>query len=388
MNKPLRVFALTGIRSEYDLFYPILKGLENDPAFSLGVVVSGAHLTDLHQYSVKQIEADGFSIVARINNLIMSDDSVDKIRSIGALLQGLADVFAREKPDLFLVLGDREESITGALAAAQALVPVVHLIGGDHTHPLSGNIDESIRHATTKLSHVHLTMAEEHRQRVIKLGEDPARVFVVGNPGIDRLRTETFSSVTELSQLLGDSVTRPYAVMIHHPLSSAIETGGAEVKICLDACIKAGLEVFVGMPNSDPGFEGIVQAFKAYENHPKIHFYKNLPRKQFAGLLKGAKVLVGNSSLGLHEAPYLGLPAVNVGERQRGRLAGNNVTFVDAKADAVEVAVQKSAWDEVFRSQIHSGTCLYGDGHAVEKILSIFKGLPSRDKLLAKRITF
>lgn len=384
----IRILALTGIRSEYDLLYPLLRALEEDPRFDLGLVVCGAHLTPLHGHSVRQIEKDGFRIAERIENWGRSDSRAEKAAAAGRLLLGMSAVLDREGPDLLMVLGDREEAIVGALAGTYVGVPVVHVAGGDRTHPEGGNVDEEVRHAASKLAHVHFTMAPEHAERLLRMGEEPWRVFTVGSGGIDRLRTEPVLAREELAASLGPDVLAHYLVLIHHPLSSQIETAGPAMEVLLSACAESGYPTFVGSPNGDPGSSEIGKEIEKWGSHPRIHFYRNLPRAQFASLLRHARCLVGNSSLGLHEAPYLGLPAVNVGERQRGRLAGENVQWVPAEKKEILVAIRRAVEDEGYRSRVRPGRCPYGDGRMAERSVKILAELPPRAVLLAKRLTY
>lgn len=384
----VRVVALTGIRSEYDLLYPLMKALHEDSSFDLGVIACGAHPTPLHDYSLRHIREDGFRVIEVIENLLYADSMAGKAKSAGLLLQGMAQTLSREQPDLLMVLGDREEAVIGALSGSYMSIPVVHLAGGDHTHPVGGNVDEEVRHAATKLSHVHLTMAGEHSERVRRLGEEPWRVHTVGSGGIDRLRTQPGLSRAQLAERIGKAVLNEYLLVIHHPVSSAADQGADEMHLVLEECLATGLEVFVGAPNSDPGSRGIIDTIRGFEGRPRLHSYCNLPRDAFTSILRNASCLVGNSSLGLHEAGYLGLPTVNVGERQRGRLAGNNVQFVSAEAGAVRAALQRALHDTVYRQQIGAGSSPYGDGHMAERSLKILRELPGRQRLLAKDLTF
>ena len=384
----IKVLALTGIRSEYDLLYPLLVALRDDPAFELGVVAAGAHPTPLHDYSLQHILDDGIPVVEVIENLLYSDSFAAKAKSSGLLLTALAQTLDREKPDLLITLGDREEVVIGGLAGSYMSIPVVHLAGGDHTHPVGGDVDEEVRHAATKLSHVHLTMAEAHSERVVRLGEDPARVFTVGSGGIDRLRTHPGLDRQQLAGLLGEDVLGDYLLLIHHTVSSTTDVAADEMRLILEICIETGLPVFVGSPNSDPGHQSIVAVIESFGSNPRVHPYRNLPRDAFTGLLRHARCLIGNSSLGLHEAPYIGLPTINVGERQRGRLAGENVQFVDVDKAAILAALDKALHDPVYREKVMAGPSPYGDGHMAERAVQILKDLPSRERLLAKCLTY
>ena len=384
----MKILALTGIRSEYDLMFPLLKELHLDSDFEVGVICCGAHLTPLHNFSVRQVEEDGFTIVERIENLLYSNSLMGKVKSAGILLTSLAETLEKEKPSLLMVIGDREEPITGAVAGNYMNIPVVHIAGGDNTFPINGDVDEQIRHATTKLSHIHLTMAADHSQRIIKMGEEPWRVHTVGSGGIDRLRMEQGITLDELAQIAGSGVKDAYVVLIYHALSSQIAQAKYEINNCIRACLANNVHIYLGAPNSDPGFQDILSEIKTFESNPRIHQYNNLPRSAFITLLRNAKCLVGNSSLAFHEAEYLGLPAVNVGERQRGRLCGNNVQFVDATYDSIFESVKKALYDVTYSNSLKTGSSVYGDGFMAQKSVQVIKQLPCTRMLLAKKITY
>ncbi|MBF0295826.1 MAG: UDP-N-acetylglucosamine 2-epimerase (hydrolyzing) [Magnetococcales bacterium] len=384
----LKVLALTGIRSEYDLLYPLLAALHAHPAFDVGVIVCGAHLTGLHHESVRQIEADGLRIAERIENLLHSSSRVGKVRSTGLLIAELGQTLAREAPDLLITLGDREEPVAGGLSGLYLGIPVVHLAGGDHIASRDGNPDESIRHAATKLSHIHLTMNEAHAARVRALGEEPWRVHAVGSGGVDRLRTEPCPDRATLCQRVGDGAAEEYLILIHHPLPDAgLRRDAEEAELCIEAALANGLHLFIGAPNSDPGHLEIQRVIDGYADHPQVTVYRHLERNFFLSLLRHALCLVGNSSLAFHEAPFLGLPAVNVGERQRDRMNAGNVQNVPAEPGALTEAIRRAAFDAAYRQTVRPGHTLYGDGHMAQRSLEILLNLPGKRTLLAKGMT-
>lgn len=391
-NRRVRVVAFTAIRSEYDLLFPLLCALQADDRFDLRVIVAGAHLTSLHNYSVKLIKADGFNIVAKIRNFKMSKKAnsvVGRVESGAALLDGLAKALGEQQPDLLIYLGDRIEALMAGVAANYLAIPAVHIAGGDNTHPIGGDVDEQARHSTTKLSHIHLTMAKAHERRVLKLGEEAWRVKTVGNAGLDRLRCEPKIDHTKMVKALGEAINNDYLILIYHAVSSGQAVAAQEFTLCLETCLATGLEVFVGAPNSDPGYADLLAIAQQFaQHHPKIHLYNNLPRAEFVALLKGAQAIVGNSSLGLLEASYIGLPCVNVGQRQRERIAGINVQFVDAKALQVKKALAQAIHDKNYRAKVKKAKSPYGDGFMVEKAMKFLIALPSKHDLLNKRITY
>lgn len=388
-DNKIKVLALTGIRSEYDLFYPLLNLLEHSEQFDVGVIVSGAHLTPLHHYSVKQIEQDGFRIAERLENYVNSDSTSSKVHSIGSLIQGLSLTLNREKPDLLLVLGDREEVIAGAMAGSYMRIPVVHLASGDATWTEGGDVDEEVRFAASKLSHVFFTMTEAHSERIKKLGEEPWRCFTVGSGGLDRIRLVPNMTREALVEKVSSLTAEPFAVCIYHALSSYTEEQvTSELTHAIESALSQNLNVLLGSPNSDPGYQWVLNVFKKYQNHPKVHQYKHLPRTEFINVLRHAHLLIGNSSLGIHEAGYIGLPAINIGERQKGRLMDNNITFVEDDFEEIKIAVHKAAYNQEYRQGITKNKSIYGDGYMAEKAMKALLELPNKEKLLAKHITY
>ena len=390
-KRKIHIVALTAIRSEYDLLYPLLKAMAEDKKFKVQVIVAGAHLTKLHNYSYKNIERDGFHIIGKIKNFKMNSEGnsiLGRVKGAAYLLDKLSEILSASRPDLFIYLGDREEPLMGAVAANYLGIPSVHIAGGDNAHPIGGDVDEEARHATTKLSHIHLTMASAHEKRILAMGEESWRVKTVGNPGLDRLRMEAPVQKDKMKKILGVGILQKYIVLIYHAVSSDTKNAPIEFERTIQECIRSGLHVFIGSPNSDPGYIELVKVAKKYCECDQVTLYKNLPRGEFVTLLKGAEVIVGNSSLGLLEASYIGVPAINVGQRQRGRLAGINVQFVNANRREIREALKKALYDGAYRVEVKREKSIYGDGHMVKKTINFLKKLPERKKLLDKRITY
>jgi len=384
-NGRVKVMAVTGIRSEYDLMYPLLDELHRSDYFDLSVVVTGCHLTALHNYSVSEVEKDGFFIAARIQTDIAMDDSGHRVKACAQLMTSLAAVVSKHRPDMLLVLGDREEPLVTAMVGNYMAVPVIHLAGGDSTIPEGGNVDEQARHATTKLSHLHLAMTGMHKSRILQLGEENWRVHSVGSGGVDRLRLTPVLTKSELAVRSGLTVQHRYAVLIHHPLNGQNELAIEEIKAAVIAAKDEGLHLIIGAPNSDPGSAAVFQYIQSLHD---IELYYNLPRVEFINLLRHAEVLLGNSSLAFHEADYLGLPALNIGARQTGRLHSGQVVFTDSTIASVKKALTYVLHDSDFRSHLKEGVSFYGDGYMAEKSLQILLQLPIKSKLIAKHLTY
>ncbi len=390
-KRRVKVLALTAIRSEYDLLYPLMRGLQAEPDFEVGFIVAGAHLTALHDHSVRLIEADGFPIVAKIENFqfIESGNTVkSRVKSAARLLDGLSDALTSANPNFLVYLGDREEPLMAAVACNYLGIPSIHIAGGDNAHPVGGDVDEEARHATTKLSHVHLTMTEAHTTRILQMGEEPWRIKTVGNPGLDRLRTEPEVTSEDMMTALGPEANGKYIVLVYHAVSSAVGQAPDELRTAMEECIATGHYVFIGAPNNDPGYADLMRITESFREHERVHIYKNLPRSIFATMLKRAQAIVGNSSLGLLEAGFIGVPAINVGERQRDRLAGINVQFVDGNSVDIRSALQTALFDTAYRENVRRAECIYGDGFMVDRSIQFIKSLPDRNSLLAKRISY
>jgi GDP/UDP-N,N'-diacetylbacillosamine 2-epimerase (hydrolysing) len=384
-NHQIKILAITGIRSEYDLMYPILSTLNRSQNFQLNIAVTGSHLTAIHDFSVRQIEEDGFDIVARISRTINTCSKLERARGCAELMVGLTNLLEENLPDLLLVLGDREEPLVAAVTANYIGVPVVHLAGGDSTRPADGNIDEQARHATTKLSHIHLTMTESHSRRILKLGEESWRVKTVGSGGIDKLRLTPIMSRTDLSNATGLRCDREYVVLIHHALNGDYCTAIKDIENMVSCARALGLQTIIGCPNSDPG---AIELIEFCEQLKGVDLYKNLPRPIFVNLLRHSSLLLGNSSAAFHEADYLGLPAINVGERQLHREHSGNVIFSDNTQSSITAAMNRALSNKEFQASLHPHQSLYGDGYTAEKVVTILENLPSKNTLLAKKLTY
>ena len=376
-----RVLGITAIRSEYFLQRAILRAIVDHPELELQLVVTGAHLSPLHGHTVKEIEADGFPIVARIENLIYSDRDAARLKGAAAQLQVLAHVVDELRPDWLLVPADREESMTLALCGTYMNIATAHYAAGDR---VVGNADDMIRHAVSRLSHLLLTTHEQARERLIKAGEEEWRVHNVGHAGIDRLRSTEQISTSDLAHALGvKHIDDQFAVIIQHPLTSEIENAGSHMRETLSAILDLGLQAFVSYPNSDPGSNQIIEAIEESKQNPRVSVFKNIPDREFVNLLRRATVLIGNSSLGLLEAPYLKLPVVNVGRRQSERHHSSNVFFVPADREAIVRQVRA-----ILDNQIGECENPFGDGHTGERVAELLATTPIDEKLLNKDLSY
>jgi len=381
-----RVLGITAIRSEYFLQRPILQAIAAHPDLELGLVVTGAHLSPLHDYTVKQIEADGFPIVARIENLIYSDRDAARLKGAASQLQVLTHVVDELRPDWLLVPADREESMTLALCGTYMNIATAHYAAGDR---VVGNADDMLRHAVSRLSHLLLTTHELARERLIKAGEQEWRVHNVGHAGIDRLRSTVELSTSELAKALGvKEIADQFAVIVQHPLTSEIGKAGEQMRETLSAVLGLGLQTFISYPNSDPGSSQIVDVIEEHRFDPRVSVFKNIPDPEFVNLLRRATVLIGNSSLGLLEAPYLKLPVINVGRRQSERHHASNVVFVPADREAIVQQLKAIIEDDETKRRISECENPFGDGHTGGRVAELLATMAIDSALLNKDLSY
>jgi GDP/UDP-N,N'-diacetylbacillosamine 2-epimerase (hydrolysing) len=381
-----KVLGITGIRSEYFLQRPIFQAIMDHPDLELQLVVTGAHHSSLHGYTAEQVEKDGFPIVAKIDNLILSDHDADRLRGAAIQLEQLVDVVDKLRPDWLLTPADREEAMTMALCGAYLGTATAHYAAGDR---VVGNVDDMVRHAVSRLSHLLLTTHEDARQRLIRAGEEEWRVHNVGHSGLDRMRTAPQLSAAELAEQLGvESVIQPYLIVIQHPLSSEIQESGQQMRATLEAVIESGMQVFISYPNSDPGSKQIIEVIEEFRSNPAINIFRNVPDTPFVNLLRGATALLGNSSMGLLEAPFLKLPAINVGKRQTARHHVSNVFFVSPQRDEILRTIRAIKDDPATKERIRNCDNPFGEGRTGERVAQLLATTEVNDKLLNKDLAY
>ena len=375
--------VVTVARSDYGHLLPLLEALGHAPDVELLVYVAGSHLAS--PFGVRTadlVEADRWPIAARIDMGIDDDAPVTIASATGRGVIGFAAEFARRRPDLVVVLGDRYEMLSAALAALPFGLPVAHLHGGEVTE---GAIDEQVRHAITKLAHLHFPAAEPYAARVRQLGEEPWRVHCCGAPGLDRLRAGGSLSRAEIGERLGRPLGRPTVLVTFHPETLAVADVPRQVEELVAALEKVDGEIIVTAPGADTGYRAITAGLERLAGRrPLTRLGATLGDEVYTSLLREADVMVGNSSSGLIEAPSFGLPVVNVGDRQRGRLRAANVIDVAADRAAIAGAIRR-ALDPAFRHGLAGLVNPYGDGHAAPRIARVLREVELGPRLTRKR---
>jgi GDP/UDP-N,N'-diacetylbacillosamine 2-epimerase (hydrolysing) len=382
-----KIIAVTGARSEYDILSPLLHLLNKDEAFELSVIATGSHLSEKFGNTIQFIQKDGFKICEQIKNLDESNEKIARIISLGNQINPLAKTFEREKPDLVIVVGDREEAITVAIVCAYMDIAVAHIAGGDIAK--DGNIDNSTRYAASKYAHLHFTILEEHKNTLLKLGEDDWRIFTVGNPALDKFISTLPLSLAEINSKLKSNIPDDFCLVIYHPIITEFEKEKQHAKTFFSALRKSGKYFVINSPNSDAGHDSIMSEIENFkQEYLNIYQFKNLERDVYVNLMRHAKMMIGNSSSGIIEAPSLGLPVINVGQRQRGRFHANNVTFVDVDEEQILNAIKNITDENEIKNRLLQCPNPYGNGNSSEKIIEVLKSIKIDSTLLHKNITY
>ncbi len=320
-----KICVVTGTRAEYGLLNRLMRFIASDEELELQVIATNMHLSSEYGLTYKEIEADGFFINKKIYMLLSSDSSNSTVKSVGLGTIGFADAYEDLKPDMILVLGDRYEILAAVTAALLYKIPVVHLHGGEITE---GAYDDALRHAITKMSHLHFTSTEEYRHRVIQMGENPETVYYVGALGCDNIRQLSLMSKEELEKSLNFSVDRNTVLVTFHPVTMENNTAELQFKQLLSAIDECkDLRVIFTMPNSDTDGRIIVDLIKKYvtENPERTIWYYSLGMKRYLSALQYVGAVVGNSSSGIIEVPSFHIPTLNIGDRQKGRIMAASV---------------------------------------------------------------
>ena len=373
--------VVTVSRSDYGIYLPVLRKLQADPELRLYLIVAGTHLSPEFGLTVKSIESDGFDIAERVEMLLSSDTPEGVVKSMGLGVIGFAQSYARFRPDILLVLGDRFEMHAAALAALPFKIPVGHIHGGEITQ---GAIDDALRHSMTKLSHLHFVATEEYARRIMQMGEEPWRVIVSGAPSLDNLKNVQLLSRKELEALLGFRLDKDPLLVTYHPVTLEYEQTEWQTGELLKALEVFDLPMIFTFPNADVSGRVILNIIKSFvKKYARAHLVENLGTQGYFSVMALAAAMVGNSSSGIVEAPSFKLPVVNIGTRQQGRIREKNVLDVGYSHAEIRAAIAKAVSPD-FRAGLKDLINPYGAGHAAERIVRKLKEMKPGDELLVK----
>lgn len=372
--------VITGARSEYGLLFPVLKAISADPALRLKLFVTGTHLSPDFGLTVREIERD-FEITERVDMLVASDTPEAISKSMGLGMIGFAQTYAAHRPDILLVLGDRFETLAAVAAALPFTIPVAHIAGGEATE---GAIDDAIRHSITKMSHLHFVSLDEYRRRLIRMGEEPWRITISGEPGLDNVSATPELSRHELEQRIGISLEPSPLLVTFHPVTLELGQAGKQIDEVLAALDAVGMPIVFTAPNADTEGRIIARRIEEFvQEHSNTRLVTSFGTAAYFSIMRCSAAMVGNSSSGIIEAASFDLPVVNIGSRQRGRFSPKNVIHCEPSKDAVEVAIRRAVSPD-FRSGLVGLENPYGDGKAASRIINVLKTVPLDGTLLKK----
>lgn len=384
-----KIVIVTGIRSEYDILYSLIKKLHNDNNYELYLIVLGIHLSPNFGKTINNIQKDGFDIYESIETAFDSNTLIGRGKSIGVEIINLTQTLQKINPDYLIVCGDREEMFGAAISGLYLNIPICHLSGGDIT---IGNIDDSVRHAITKISHLHFPFSENSAKIIEKMGEEKWRIHNVGNSSLDKFNICPKISRKELSKKLNINIDNcQIMIMIQHAVSSEIEKTEFQINETLSALqdfTSKENKLIIIKPNSDTGSDIIKNAINKFEkDNIYCKSFDNLARNEFVNLLKYAKLLIGNSSMGLAETPFLKLPTINIGNRQKGRFKAKNIFNVEHNKQKIKDIIKYILYNnknDIIENYKHP----FGDGNSADKIINILNNNYNKEKLIIKNPNF
>jgi UDP-hydrolysing UDP-N-acetyl-D-glucosamine 2-epimerase len=368
-------------RSDYSIYLPILKRIQAEPELRLLLYVGGMHLSPEFGCTAGTIEEDGFDISERVEMLVPSDAPEMVARSMGLGTIGFAQAYARQRPDILLVLGDRFEMHAAVVAALPLRIPVAHIHGGELSE---GAIDDALRHSITKMSHLHFVSTEVYARRVMQMGEEPWRIKTSGAPALDNLKTIKLFTRVELAAEYGVSAIENFLLVTYHPVTLEHEKTEQQMAELLQALDQIDMAVVFTYPNDDTGSRRIIDSILEYAaRNSRVHTFVNMGTRGYFSMMAHAAAMVGNSSSGIIEAASFKLPVVNIGNRQQGRLRARNVIDVGYSRAEIVAGLQR-ALDSDFRAGLGDLINPYGDGHAAETIVETLCAVELNDQLLLK----
>lgn len=389
------IAVFTGNRAEYGLQVPIIRAIDAHPDLDYRLLVSGAHLDSNFGRTLEEIKADGFTVHAEIKIEMDAVSALSTPRAIGTGVLAMSRVLADIKPDVLVVYADRFEGFAAVIAGSQMNVPTAHIEGGDLTE--GGALDDSVRHAMTKLSHLHFTTNEQATNRILAMGEEPWRVHTVGFPAIDLIQDGKFASPQEITETLKLDLQKPVVLFTQHSVTTEVDSAAPQTMpsiAALRALADDGAQIVMTYPNNDAGGAAIAKLLEqAAAGDPRLMLRRSLGRHMYHGVLALARqpdmrvVCAGNSSSGIKETPAFGCATVNIGSRQSGRLRGDNVLDADYDAAAITAALRRALFDDAFRQQAKNGVNPYWRGGAGVRVAEILATVPVDQTLLRKQMT-
>lgn len=391
-----KVAIFTGNRAEYGMQCPIIKAIANDERLKYYLIVSGAHLDKNFGHTINEIKKDGFKIFATVDTAAKGNTLFDTAQAIGSGIVNLSSILNNLRPDIFIVYADRFEGFSALITSTQMGIPTAHIEGGDITE--GGALDDMVRHAMSKLAHLHFTTNEQASERLKKMGEEEWRIFTVGLPAIDLINEGYFATAKEIEEKYNIDSKKPLVIYTQHSIATEFYNATEQIKPAIEALVKLsqeGVQVIMTFPSNDAGGISIINVLKEIKinKQKNIQIHKSLGRYYYHGFLNicgrvGRGVCVGNSSSGIKETPVFGCPVVNIGDRQKGRLRADNVIDVDYNTDKIYKAIVRCINNDEFRMRCRQCNNPYGAGEVGKRIADILATIKIDLKLIQKKMTY
>ena len=378
-DKLRKIFIVTERRADYSRFKPILEIIHEDPDLDYDLVVTGIHLKDEHGRTINEIKKDGFKIFSTFDMFEDDEDTgASMTRALGRALVKIAHALESSRPDIILSGFDIAANLAATIAGAHMNIPVAHIQGGE----VSGTIDESIRHAMSKFSHYHMTANEDATKRLVRMGEIPEHVFNVGCPSLDAIMKVPVIPKEVLFEKF--NLKPPYALVLQHAVTTEVDCTNSQIHATLEAVAESKISALIIMPNNDAGSSQIIKKIKKMN----IQYVATLSLEEYVNLLRHSSILIGNSSSGIHETATFGVPTINVGTRQSGRLRARNVLDVNHDKKEILKAIDICLHSREFIERCASTPNPYGDGASAPRIVKLLKEIDIGNEIIQKRITY
>ncbi|MDR0405056.1 MAG: UDP-N-acetylglucosamine 2-epimerase [Oscillospiraceae bacterium] len=378
-----KVCVISASRSEYDGLYPLLKRIKDSKNLKLSIVTTGSHLCEEFGNTYKKIEQDGFKISKKIHTLLSSDAASAINKSIALGMISFADYFAENKQDLVVVMGDRYELLSVCVPAANELIPIAHISGGETTQ---GAIDESIRHSITKFSYLHFVANEEYRRRVIQLGEEPSRVFAFGELSLENISKREFLTKKTLEEKINFSLDKPYVLVTFHPTTLEKNSANWQFEQLLLALDKTDFKIIFTKTNADKGGKGINKLIDKYvkSNPQKSIAFKSLGRERYLSAMRFSDMVIGNSSSGIYESPSFKIPSINIGDRQKGRVQSEITLNCEPVCDEILKKINKVS-GKSFKNKLKNAKNPYQKNNVSKRILETIEYFLIKEEINLKK---
>jgi len=379
-----KIAVVTGTRAEYGYLKLLMKAIEEDNDLELIPVITGMHLLSDFGDSYKIVERD-FPKSVKIPMSLDGDSLKDMANYLASGVKNFAEYLDKNRPDILIVLGDRSEPFAAALASMFLNIPIAHINGGDVS---GGTVDESIRHAITKMAHIHLAHTQENADRIEKMGEEKNRIFVIGALTLDTILNKALLSKEEIFRKYNLDPNKTTFLVVQHPITTLGDQGYSHMKELFLALDTSKEQTVMLYPNCDAGGKKLIELIEKYENKNYLHVFKNLPHEDYLSLMKSSNVMIGNSSSGIIEAPSFKIPVINIGGRQQGRSRTENIIDVEPDKNKILEAIDFALRNKDFLKKVKTCKNKFGDGKTSQKIVKVLKELKIDDKLIQKQITY